>query len=104
MVAKENRTMSFVGFYENPKFYRVNVTPTGEMESDGREKFGVTFPILTNKSEKDLELYMRESDYYVDPTAKYAALYEPIKIESYNWKTGMRMPVKRRERVVKKAN
>jgi len=90
-----NKAAAFLAFYDQPSFHKILVTPRGVYYENGQEEFLVAIPILESGLEKKLEAFMRTSKHPVDPTAKYAALYEPIKIESYNWKTGKKSPVKR---------
>ncbi len=67
-----DRMMSFINVITNPENYKVLVTPT----EVSKNVFTAPIAFLKTAVDLDIELFMRSSDWYVDPTAKTCALYD----------------------------
>lgn len=67
-----------------PSFFRILVTPIHEKN---REIFVSACPFYAHTGNKLVEKFMLYSDFPVDETAKFAALYRTMKPKEIDWQT-----------------
>ena len=65
------------------KMSEVLVTPDGEI--DDVEFYSFCVSLFKDTTEKDIDLYIKNSNHPVDIRAKYAAFYSLSKPEKINW-------------------
>lgn len=78
------RANEFAKILEYEDLFRILITPS--LTEVNEEVFAAAMPFYKNTSEKDIERFMYMSDFPVDETAKFAALYEPQKPFDFKWK------------------
>ena len=79
-----SRSDAFSQILDYAALYRILVTPT--LTENNEEVFSAAIPLLKDSSQKNIELFMNYSDFPVDETAKFAALYEPQSIFELEWR------------------
>jgi hypothetical protein len=75
---------------KNSLLYQILVTPSGIHQET--EFFKAAIPLFVNAKPNDIEKFMFLSDYPVEVTAKYAALYTSNSPIGINWITGTILP------------
>jgi hypothetical protein len=80
-----HRLKLFMKAMDNLSFYKLVVTP---IKSQNKTVFIGAVPIFSHATDKIIETFMMYSDFPVDETSKYAAIYEFGKPISYNIRTG----------------
>jgi hypothetical protein len=86
-----DRAKQFIHVLSHPTFFTLLVTPSRKNEKD--EEFIATIPYPITATDRDIERFMTLTDFPVDQSAKYAAIYAFGSPMQYNWETGvMSMP------------
>ena len=93
------RSLQFLPTYSDNKSYKLLITPVDAKEG----KFVAAMPFKNETPEKDVELFMLTSDWYVDPEADACAFYSMeavIGIDIFTGETYHSNFVKNRKRKV----
>jgi len=80
-----DRISMFIKILDNYYMYKLIVTP---MRSKNKTQFVAAVPFFISTLDKNLEQFMLYSDFPVDESSKYAAIYELQKPLFLNWQTG----------------
>lgn len=80
----EMRADEFARILDYSDFYRILVTPS--LTEKKEEVFAAATPFYKTAKDKDIENFMLTTDFPVDETAKFAALYEPQKPFELEWR------------------
>lgn len=75
-----DRVAEFLEIYSQPSLYKLLVTPIDSRENT----FSAQAPFLKSVGYDDLEIFMKHSDWYVDPLADSCALYSIGETKSIN--------------------
>lgn len=75
----------FLRMLDMHEFYKLLVTP---LHDKNKEIFVSAAPFYITATEADIEKFMLLSDFPVDETAKFAAIYKIGAVQQLNWQTG----------------
>lgn len=79
-----HRLKLFMKMLEQSDFYRLVVTP---IKNSGEISYVGALPIMSNTPDSVIEQFMMTSDFPVEETAKFAAIYKVGKPMTINWRT-----------------
>jgi hypothetical protein len=77
-----HRISAFMQVISKPELFSLLVTPS---KQNRRWRFMAALPLFTNQDDASVRQFMLHSDWPVDESAKYAAVYRIEKMQVYNW-------------------